>query len=215
MGKWEQEKQAWRKQQECRSRALRNLRIESELRAYEYKIEAVRTGEEVLAAAGLTFQDIAVDPRHLFLSDAYEGGNALRFDPFHRATSWLLRLRFADHDGNPDSIHGAIIQASKALREHGVPSEIADAYAIDARAEEFSVQDVLAVMPVLTDAMGWLDRAEGALGMIGALVGVPGDYHARDVIREYTWHLTVPGVHPVHMQNVFEEKVRAALDPYH
>lgn len=197
---------------EHRRRAGQNLRIEPELREYEYEVETMRTGEEVLADAGLTLDDVHIEPRHLVRSGAYEHGDPLRIDPFHRATSRLHWLRFADHTGNPDSIHAAIIHASKALREYGVPSEVEDVYAIDHRAEEFQRVDVLAVMPVLTEDTPWLDRLEGVQHMLGAFVATPGDHPARKAVREYTWHLATPSVDYLEL-SFFEEWVREQLAP--
>lgn len=197
---------------EHRRRAGQNLRIEPELREYEYEVQTVRTGDEVLADADLTPDDVHIEPRHLVRSSAYEQGDPLRINPFHRATSRLHWLRFADHTGNPDSIHVAMIHASKALREYGVPSEIDDAYAIDHRAQEFQRVDVLAAMPVLTEDTPWLDRLEGVQYMLGAVVATPRDHPARTAIREYTWHLATPSVTNEALW-VFEESVRRHLAP--
>ncbi|SMY05517.1 hypothetical protein BAURA86_04142, partial [Brevibacterium aurantiacum] len=124
--------------------------IETGLRPYEYYVETVHTGEEVLADAELTLTDVHIEPRHLVRSSAY-GGDPLRLDPFHRATSRLHWLRFADHTEDPDAIHSAIIRASNALREHGVPPEIGDAYAIEHRATEFRPWQVIVTMPLLAE----------------------------------------------------------------
>lgn len=202
----------WNEILELRRRAGQNLRIEPELRAYEYEVQTVRTGNEVLADAGLTLDDVHIEPRHLVRSSAYEHADPLRIDPFHQATSRLRWLRFADHTGNPDSIHAAIIHASKALREYGVPSEVEDVYAIDNRAEEFRFVDVLAAMPVLTEDTPWMDRLEGAGYMMGAYVATPKDHPARTAIREYTWHLATPSVDYVQL-SFFEEWVRELLVP--
>lgn len=196
---------------EHRRRAGQNLRIEPELREYEYEVETMRTGEEVLADAGLTLDDVHIEPRHLVRS-AYEHGDPLRIDPFNRATSRLHWLRFADHTGNPDSIHVAMIHASKALRQYGIPSEVEDVYAIDHRAEEFQRVDVLAAMPVLTEDTPWLDRLEGVQHMLGAFVATPRDHPARTAIREYTWHLATPSVDYLEL-SFFEEWVREQLAP--
>lgn len=197
---------------EHRRRAGQNLHIEPELRAYEYEVKTVRTGEEVLADAGLSPDDVHIDPRLLVRGSAYGGGDSLRIDPFHRATSRLRWLQFAVHTGNPDSIHAAIIHASKALRDYGVPAEIEDVYAIDQRAAEFQFVDVLAAMPVLTVDTPWMERLEGVRYMIGAFVAVPGDHPARTAIREYTWHLATPSVDYVEA-SFFEEWVKELFVP--
>lgn len=193
-------------------RAGQTLLIEPELRDYEYCVETVRTGEAVLANADLTLDDVHIEPRHLVRSSAYGNGDPLRLDPFHRATSRLHWLRFADHTGDPDSIHSAIIRASKALREYGVPSEIGDAYAIDHRASEFHPSHVIVPMPILAECESWIDRVEGVRYMLGALVAMPEKHSARTAVREYVRSLATPSVTEDELW-FFEEWVREQLMP--
>lgn len=189
-----------------------NLLIPPELRPYEYHVETMRTGEEVLADAELTLTDVHIEPRHLVRSSAYGNGDPLRLDPFHRATARLHWLRFADHTEDPDAIHSAIIQASNALREHGVPPEIGDAHSIDHRATEFRPWQVIVTMPVLAECDSWIERVEGVRYMLGALVAMPEKHPARKAVREYVRNLATPSVTENELW-FFEEWVREQLMP--
>lgn len=179
---------------EYRLRARNNLQVPAPLREFEYEVEVVRPGGEVLEAEGLTLQDVLVEPRHLLVGEIYRGGATLALDPFHPATPELAALRLADGTGDPSAIHEMIRHSSAALRVSGVPDEVGAVHPTTERAEEFSAMDVIAVMPDLGEMTGWRQRACAAYEMLGALVAVPRGNPARSAIREYAGALANPGV---------------------
>lgn len=196
-----------------REKALKNLDVPLDLRPFEYEVKAVRTGDDVLAMEGLSFQGVLYEPRHLLVGDVYNGGSAMALDPFHPATDALVALRMAASSGIPAAFHSANMRASLALSEHGVPPQIESAWAIDTRAAEFSAMDVIAVMPDLTEITRWRDRAQAAYEMRGALVAVPGDNPARAAIWEYTWLLSNPTVELILLEP-YVDSVLAALEEW-
>lgn len=179
---------------EYRLRARNNLRVPEPLRGYEYAVEVVRTGDEVLEAEGLTLREVLIEPRHLLFGDAYRGGATLALDPFNPATPELAALRLADGTGDPSAIHETIRHSSTALRASGVPDEVGAVHPTSGRADEFSAMDVIAVMPDFDDMTTWRERARAAHEMLGALVSVPADCSARSAVHAYTSALSNPGV---------------------
>lgn len=195
---------------EYRLRARNNLRISEPLRGYEYAVEVVRTGDEVLEAEGLTLREVLIEPRHLLFGDAYRGGATLALDPFNPATPELAALRLADGTGDPSAIHETIRHSSTALRASGVPDEVGAVHPTSGRADEFSAMDVLAVMPDLGALTGWRQRACAVYELLGALAAVPPENPARPAILEYVGALANPGV-PVAWIDQYVDEVLAAL----
>lgn len=198
----------------ARDRCRANLDTPMIVRDWDYQVTTVRTGEEILAAAGLTEQEVLSDPTLVLSSDeAYAGGNSLRIDPFHPAARALISLRLAAGTGDEKTLEAAIAMATDALAEHGVPPEIADAHAIGDRAENFDPIDVVGSLyvppteerqslwarirrrplPTVT-ASEWAARADAAYTMIGARVGMPDHHRARPIVTGYVDALANPAV---------------------
>jgi len=198
----------------ARDRGQRNLTIPLLVRDWDYAVETVRTGEEILAAAELTQQAVLADPTLVLSSDeAYGGGSSLLIDPFHPAARALIALRLAAGTGDEKTLEAAIAMAADALAEHGVPPEIADVYATGDRAENFSAIDVIGSLyvpptegrqslwarirrrplPTVT-ASEWAARSDATYTMIGARVSMPGHHSARSVVTGYVDALANPAV---------------------
>jgi|SRR5699024_512104 len=191
----------------ARARCRSNLQIPGLVRDWDYEVKTVRTGDEVLEAAGVSLADAISDPSVLLRSDhVYGGGNSIRIDPFHPATRALIALRLSAGSRDKDTIEAGLAMSSDALAEYGVPPEIHDVYSIGDRAEHFSAVDVIGAMYVPpTDLRArrslwarllrrdrpavppahWAARTDAAYTMIGARVAMPAHHHARAVVTAY------------------------------
>lgn len=213
-----------RQYMEPRDRCRANLLTPVVVRDMDYKVQTVRSGEQVLAESRLSLDDVLANPMLLLCSDeAYSGGAAMRIDPFHAAARSLIALRLATGTRDEDVLEAAVAMAVDAIAEHGVPPEIADVHAVGVRANDFSTADVVAALYIpraepqsgrsprrswirrvlgrrntdLTPTVTpfeWADRADAAHTMIGARVSMPAHHPARSEVTAYTEVLLNPAL---------------------
>ncbi|GAA3288199.1 hypothetical protein [Nesterenkonia halobia] len=193
-----------------RRKALNNLKTPGAVRPMEYRVDAVRSGTDVLAQEALSPRAVVADPTLMLSGGAYAGGATTAMDPFHPTTAAMTRLRFAAATHDEGIMEKAMDEASDALVTHGPPDQIERVSAVGTRAEEFSAMDVVAAMPDWSTTGTWMGRAEDALVMCGVLAAVPHDHPARSAIEEYTRVLANPGVEAPLLQP-YEDKVHSAL----
>lgn len=160
----------------------------------EYKVNTVRSSDDVLNHAGLSKEQVVDNPTLLLSGDAYNGGSTTAMDPFHAATPALNELRFAGSSGNEDAIQSAVEKAANAISQNGVPNQIDGVHSIGDRAGSFESVQLLGAMPHLSTDSSWQDRAEAAHTMQAAQVAMPQDFAARDSVQSYTDALSNPGV---------------------
>lgn len=161
----------------------------------EYKVNTVRSSDDVLNHAGLSKEQVVDNPTLLLSSDhAYNGGSTTAMDPFNAATPALNELRFAGSSGNEDAIQSAVEKASELIHQHGVPNQIDGVHSIGDRAGSFDPVALVGAMPTLTESMTWQERAEAAYTMQAAQVALPEDAPAlvREGTRDFTDFLSRP-----------------------
>ncbi|GAA3288196.1 hypothetical protein [Nesterenkonia halobia] len=175
-------------------RAKENLNGPSFAREMEYNINTVRSEADVLSEAGISQEQVTSDPTLLLSGEAYDGGSTVQMDPFHPVTGAMNQLRFAASSGDEDAMEKAVDQASEAVAQHGVPSQISEISSVGERAEKFESIQLVGAMPDLDEMSTWQDRAEAAHTMMAAQVDMPEDYPAREAVQDYTAALSTPGV---------------------
>lgn len=211
-----------RQYMEPRDRCRANLLTPVVVRDIDYKVQTVRSGEQLLAESRLSLDDVLANPMLLLSSDeAYSGGAAIRIDPFHAAARSLIALGLATGTRDEDVLEAAVAMAVDAIAEHGVPPEIADVHAVGVRANDFSIADVVAALYIpraepqsgrsprrswIRRVLGrrntdltvtpfeWADRADAAYTMIGARVSMPAHHRARSEVTAYTEVLLNPAL---------------------
>lgn len=180
--------------EEYAEQAKENLSGPAFSQEMEYKVNTVRSSDDVLNNVGLSQEQVVANPTLLLSGDAYNGGSTTAMDPFHAATPALNELRFAGSSGSEDAIQSAVEKASEAISQHGVPNQIDGVHAIGDRAGKFDPVALVGAMPTLTESMSWQERAEAAYTMQAAQVALPEDAPAvvHDGTQEFTEYLSRP-----------------------
>lgn len=163
-----------------------NLRIPLGVRDLDYDVQMVRSGDEVLADAGLTVAEVLNDPTLLLRREAYQA-ESIRIDPFHAAAGPLISLRLAAGTWNEDVLEIAVAMAVDAIAEHGIPPEIADVCATDLRAEDYSDVAVIGAM-FIPSAEPQPSRKEPFFSWMRRVLGpILRSPHREPTISPYHW----------------------------
>lgn len=170
--------------------------------------EVEKTGQQVLAGAGLNRDQVVADPSLLLTGNMYKGGDTTAMNPLHPATAHLNAMRFAMAHGDEEGSAAAMAKAAAAIAEHGVPDQISGISAKGAAAANFSPVSVVGSMPTKT-ATTWQQRAYDASTMQAAAASLPAGHPATDVVRGYVAALSNPAVKPGEVEGLKFEAIRA------
>lgn len=149
-------------------------------------------GAQVAEQMGMSSREVAQNPGALLAGSMYDGGDVSQMDPRNPATAAMNNLKFAMAVNDQPGIDAATIQASEAISQHGVPSQVSGISAVSATPEGMAT--AIGAMPDISDDTPWQVRAEGATTMQSALSFIPSDSASYEPMQNYVQALSSPSV---------------------
>lgn len=144
--------------------------------------QSVTSGRALAESRNLSAEAMVKDPSLLLSTPGPSGelayqGSLSNMDPSHPAAEPLTRLMFAQAGGADEAaIAEARLDAGRAIAEHGAPDEVVQMRSHGDAASDFTQQQLLGAMRVVTPDMSWEDRAETAYLVNSAAATMPSSY---------------------------------------